>query len=150
MLVRDVLKAKGRRVISIGPEATVKAALALFVEHNIGSLPVVKASGQLIGIFSERDVLSGDHHDSKRFHRRLIEEVMTPDPITCSSEETVLEIMGRMAQHQVGQLPVVDGGELVGLVSVGDLIKSLYEQIEAENQRLKLDLTVMNYIHGRS
>ena len=67
MLVRDVLKAKGRRVISIGPEATVKAALALFVEHNIGSLPVVKASGQLIGIFSERDVLYGDHHDSERF-----------------------------------------------------------------------------------
>ena len=59
MLVRDVLKAKGRRVISIGPEATVKEALALFVEHNIGSLPVVEASGQLIGIFSERDVLTG-------------------------------------------------------------------------------------------
>jgi hypothetical protein len=96
MLVRDVLKAKGRRVISIGPEATVKAALALFVEHNIGSLPVVKASGQLIGIFSERDVLYGDHHDSERFHRRLIEEVMTPDPLTCSPEETVLE-MGRIA-----------------------------------------------------
>ena len=69
---------------------------------------------------------------------------MTPDPITCSPEESVLEIMGKIAQHQVGQLPVVDGDELVGLVSVGDLIKSLYEQIEAESQHL------MNYIHGRS
>jgi CBS domain-containing protein len=57
MLIRDVLNEKGRRVISIGPEASVKQALALFVEHNIGSLPVVEASGQVIGIFSERDVL---------------------------------------------------------------------------------------------
>jgi CBS domain-containing protein len=56
----------------------------------------------------------------------------------------VLEIMGKMARHHVGQLPVVDGGELVGLVSVGDLIKALYEQSEAENQHLKLDLAVMN------
>ena len=57
MFVRDVLKAKGRRVISIGPEASVKQALARFVKHNIGSLPVVEASGLLVGIFSERDVL---------------------------------------------------------------------------------------------
>ena len=57
MLIRDVLNEKGRRVISIGPEASVKQALALFVEHNIGSLPVVEASGQVIGIISERDVL---------------------------------------------------------------------------------------------
>ena len=57
MLIRDVLNEKGRRVISIGPEASVKQALALFVEHKIGSLPVVEASGQVIGIFSERDVL---------------------------------------------------------------------------------------------
>ena len=71
MLIRDVLNEKGRRVISIGPEASVKQALALFVEHNIGSLPVVEASGQVIGIFSERDVLFGDHHDFERFHHRL-------------------------------------------------------------------------------
>ena len=151
MLVRDVLKAKGRPVISIGPEATVKQALALFVEHNIGSLPVVKASGQLIGIFSERDVLYGDHHDSlgrrdasERFHHRCIKEVMTSNPITCGPEDTLAEAMGKMAQHQVGQLPVVDSGELVGLVSVGDLVKSLYEQVETENRHL------MDYLYGRS
>jgi CBS domain-containing protein len=144
MLVRDVLKAKGQRVISIGPEATVKAALALFVEHNIGSLPVVKASGQLIGIFSERDVLYGDHHDSERFHHRCIKEVMTSNPITCGPEDTLAEAMGKMARHHVGQLPVVDGSELVGLVSIGDLVKSLYEQLEAENRHL------MDYLYGRS
>ena len=144
MFVRDVLKAKGRPVISIGPEASVKQALALFVEHNIGSLPVVEASGQLSGIFTERDVLFGDHHDFERFHHRCIKEVMTSHPITCGPEETLAEAMGKMARHQVGQLPVVDGSELVGLVSVGDLVQALNEQVEAENQYL------MNYLHGRS
>ena len=144
MLISDVLNAKGRRVISIGPEATVKEALALFVEHNIGSLPVVEVSGQLIGIFTERDVIFGDHHDVERFHHKLIKEVETPNPVTCSPKDTLAEAMGKMAKHRVGQLPVVDGSELVGLVSVGDMIEALYEQIEAENQHL------MNYLHGRS
>ena len=144
MFVHDVLKAKGRRVISIGPEATVKQALARFVKNNIGSLPVVEVSGQVIGIFSERDVVFGDHRDSERFHQQLIGEVMTRDPIICSSKDTLALAMGKMARHHVGQLPVVDGGELVGLVSIGDLVKSLYEQVEAENRHL------MDYLHGRS
>ena len=144
MFVHDVLKAKGRRVISIGPEASVRQALARFVEHNIGSLPVVEASGQVIGIFSERDVVFGDYRDSERFHHRLIGEVMTPNPIICGPKDTLAVAMGKMARHRVGQLPVVDGGELVGLVSIGDLVQGLFEQMEAENRHL------MDYLHGRS
>jgi CBS domain-containing protein len=144
MLVGDVLKAKGRRVISIGPEATVKEALALFVEHNIGSLPVAEVTGQLIGIFTERDVILGDHYDFERFHQKLIKEVKTPNPVTCCPKATLAEAMSKMAKQRVGQLPVVEGSELVGLISVGDLIEALYEQVEAENQHL------MNYLHGRS
>jgi len=83
MLVNDVLKAKGRRVISIGPEATVKEALALFVKHNIGSLPVVEVTGRLIGIFTERDVIFGDHHDFDRFHNKLLSKI--PKEFTCYS-----------------------------------------------------------------
>jgi CBS domain-containing protein len=144
MFVRDVLKAKGRRVVSIGPEASVKQALARFVKHNIGSLPVVEALGRVVGIFSERDVVFGDYRDSERFHQRLIGEVMTRDPIICGPMDTLAVAMGKMARHHVGQLPVVDVGELVGLVSVGDLVESLYEQVEAENRHL------MDYLHGRS
>jgi len=136
MRVDNVLGAKERRLISIAPEASVKEALALFVEHNIGSLPVVDASGKLVGIFTERDVLHGDHRDPERFHRQLIKEVMTPNPLTCSSNDAVHEVMGKMSRSHVGQLPVVDEGKLVGLVSVGDLIKSLYNHAEAANQQL--------------
>jgi len=144
MIVSDILKAKGRRVISISPEATVKEALALFVEHNIGSLPVADVTGRLIGIFTERDVIFGDHRDFDRFHNKLIDEVKTANPITCSPTDTLAEAMSKMAKRQVGQLPVVEGNVLVGLLSVGDLIEALYEQIEAENHHL------MNYLHGRS
>jgi len=136
MRVDNVLVAKERRLISIAPEASVREALALFVEHNIGSLPVVDASGKLVGIFTERDVLHGDHRNPEQFHRQLIKEVMTPDPLTCSSSDAVHEVMGRMSRSHVGQLPVVDEGKLVGLVSVGDLIKSLYNHAEAANQQL--------------
>lgn len=144
MQVSDVLKAKGREVIHIGPNASVKEALALFVTHNIGSLPVVDSAGQLVGIFSERDVLFGLHEDCEIFHRRLIGDKMTPDPITCEPDENVHEVMGKLSQHRVGQLPVVSGGRLVGVVSVGDLIKFMFEKVEAENHHL------MNYVYGQT
>ena len=67
---------------------------------------------------------------------------MTSNPITCDPKDTLAEAMGKMARHHVGQLPVVDGSELVGVVSIGDLVKSLNEQVEAENRHL------MDYLHG--
>jgi CBS domain-containing protein len=142
MLVRDVLRQKGRRVIQIPPEASVQEALTLFVEHNIGSLPVVDPEGRLLGIFSERDVLFGLHDDCERFHRRRIEEVMTPDPIVCAPEDPVHEVMGKLTVHRVGQLPVMSGDKLVGVVSVGDLVKAMYDRVESENRHL------LSYLYG--
>ena len=84
MLVRDVLNDKGFGAIYIRRDATVKEALALLVPHNIGSLPVVDARGRLVGIFTERDVLHKAYEDYENLTRRRIEEVMTPDPITCT------------------------------------------------------------------
>jgi CBS domain-containing protein len=145
MLIDTVLlETNGRHVISISPEATVREALHLFVQHNIGSLPVLDSSGRLIGIFTERDVLFGSCGDAKHFHRQLIKEVMTPDPIACSTTDSVHEAVDKMSRHRIGQLPVVKDGELVGLVSAGDLIRSLYSQTEAEKNHL------MSYLYGRN
>ncbi len=105
---------------------------------------MVDVTGQLVGIFTERDVIFGDHQDFDRFHNKLIDAVKTPNPVTCKPNDTLAEAMSKMAKRRVGQLPVVEENELVGLLSVGDLIEALYEQIEAENQHL------MNYLHGRS
>jgi CBS domain-containing protein len=85
-------------------------------------------------------VLYGDHRDAEQFHRQVIKEVMTPNPVTCSPDDAVHAVIGTMSRNHVGQLPVIDEGELVGLVSIGDLIKSLYDQAEAANQQLTVFL----------
>ncbi len=142
MQVRDVLRAKGRRVVQIGPEATVGEAIARLVQQNIGSLPVVDRDGRVVGIFTERDVLRGFHNRGEGFCQARISEVMTARPISCDVDEPVHDAMGKMSDHQVGQLPVLDGEELVGVVSVGDVVKLLHENAEAENRHL------LAYLYG--
>jgi CBS domain-containing protein len=143
MLIDHVLlETNGRQLISIGPDASVREALYLLVMHKIGSLPVLDSSGNLVGIFTERDVLLGECGDSERFHRQMIKEVMTRDPISCTTTDSVHEAMDKMSRNNVGQLPVMEEEKVVGLVSVADLIKSLHSQSEAEKEHL------MAYIHG--
>ncbi len=114
------------------------------VLHNIGCLPVLDETSKLIGIFTERDVLMGECGDVKRFHAQRIKEVMSAAPVTCSGDESVHDAMNKMSQFHVGQLPVVNDGKLIGIVSVGDLLKSLHGQAEAEKEHL------INYLHGRT
>ena len=143
MLIEHILaETKDRQVISIGPNATVREALHLLVQHRIGSLPVLDPEGKLIGIFTERDVLYGECTDPRHFHRRPIKEVMTPNPLVCCPGDTVQNAMETMSRHKIGHLPVVVDDRVVGLVSVGDLVKSLHGQAEAEKEHL------IAYIHG--
>jgi CBS domain-containing protein len=142
MNVRGVLKSKDRRVITIGSEATVSEAVACLVENNIGSLPVVDGVGRLVGIFTERDVLRGLKKRGEGFCLARIAEVMTSDPVTCETEDSVHDAMGKMSEHQIGQLPVMDDGRVVGVVSVGDVVKLMHEVAEAENRHL------LNYLYG--
>jgi CBS domain-containing protein len=142
MQVRDVLKSKGGQIVSIDCEASVAEAIARLVENNIGSLPVVDGEGRLVGIFSERDVLRGIHRSGAEFARRKMSEVMTPGPVTCELDDVVDDVMGKMSERRIAKVPVLHEGKLVGIVSVGDVIKVLYEKVSSENQHL------MTYIHG--
>jgi CBS domain-containing protein len=142
MLVRDVLHSKGNRVISIDHEATVHEAIAKLVQHNIGSLPVVDYDGRLIGIFAERDVLRIIHNRGEGFSRLRISEVMTPDPVTCDILDNVNDVMGQMSERRIAKVPVLSGEKLVGIISVGDVIKVMYDQVTTENQHL------LSYIYG--
>lgn len=137
MLIEHILvETKDRHVISISPDATVREALHMLVQHRIGSLPVLDRAGKLIGIFTERDMLFGECADPSRFHQRMIQEVMTPNPIVCSPGDSVHDAIETMSRHRIGHLPVVMENELVGLVSVADLVKSLHGQAEAEKEHL--------------
>lgn len=143
MHIRSVLTAKDRSIITIGTEATVSEAVDELVRHNIGSLPVINADGELVGIFTERDVLHGLHERGRDFCQEKIASVMTEFVVSCSVADSVHDAMGRMSQRQIGQLTVLDeDGGLVGLVSVGDLIKVLHESAEEERKNL------MNYVYG--
>jgi len=142
MKVRHVLSSTNRRPITIHPEATVTEAVAELVTHNIGSLPVLDQAGSLLGIFTERDVLRGLHQRGKDFCNEPVGDVMTRDVETCSPDDSVHEAMGWMSARSIGQLPVVEEARVVGLVSVGDLIKILHNTTTEENRNL------LNYVQG--
>jgi len=142
MQVRDVLRTKGGRVISIEPESTVSDAVSTLVHHNIGSLPVLNHEGRLVGIFTERDVLRGVCNRGDTFCKALIGDIMTLNPVTCDVDDEVHHAMGKMSEHHIGQLPVMEHQKLVGVVSVGDVVKILYEKADTENRHL------INYIYG--
>ncbi len=144
MQVREVLKNKGGHVVTIEPHATVAEAIARLVQNNIGSLPVVNSEGLLLGVVSERDVLRHLHNRGEAYARQRVEDVMTPDPVTCTPNCDVDEVMGQMSSRRIAKVPVLDDGRLVGIVSVGDVIKVMYERLHAENTHL------MSYLYGHS
>jgi len=142
MQVRDVLRSKGGRIISIEPEATIGEAIAQLVQNNIGSLPIVDPEGRLVGIFSERDVLRGIHNNGERYRSMRVSEVMTRDPVTCNLDDDVNDVMGQMSERRIAKVPVLGESKLIGIISVGDVIKVMYDKVHSENQHL------LTYIHG--
>ena len=142
MQVRDVLRKKGGRIFTIGAQATVNEAVTRLVQNNIGSLPVVDDQGRMVGVFSERDVIRLYHNHGEAFGRLHVEDVMTRNPVTCVVDDDVNEVMGLMSERRIAKVPVLDGDRLVGVVSVGDVIKVMYEHVQSENSHL------YNYLHG--
>jgi CBS domain-containing protein len=142
MHVRDVLRGKSSQVISIGLDASVADAVARMVEHNIGSLPVIDGQGRLVGIFSERDVLRGLDYHGEEFRQMRVVTVMTCEPLTCRKDDDLNNVMGLMTARRIAKIPVLDDTRLVGIVSVGDMVKVMYEREHVENQHL------LSYIHG--
>ncbi|MDG3003907.1 CBS domain-containing protein [Paludisphaera mucosa] len=142
MLVSEVLDRKGRRVVTIDSEASVQDAVARLVQNDVGSLPVVDGEGRLVGVVSERDVLRLMHHKGDGFGRLRVASVMTCNPVTCRVDDSVDDVMGLMSERRIAKVPIVEDEILVGVVSVGDVVKVMYEKVTTENHHL------MSYIHG--
>ncbi|WP_022797734.1 CBS domain-containing protein [Thermus islandicus] len=129
MTVRQILLRKRRGVYAIGPEATVLEALKRLAEHDVGALLVMEGD-RLLGIFSERDyarklVLLGRFSKDTR-----VEEVMTREVITVGPDADLAEAMRLMTEHRVRHLPVVEGGKVVGVISIGDAVKAIISEQE--------------------
>ena len=141
MLVRHLLDSKGGRTVTIDRDATVSNAVAMLVQNNIGSLPVVDGSGRLVGILSERDVLRVFHNRSEGSGRLRIADLMNRDPVTCNLEDGIYDVMRKISARSIATLPILSEGQLVGVVSMGDVVRALHDEGRAENQLWK-------HIHG--
>ncbi len=140
--VRSVLKTKGSMVWSVDPDATVFEALLLLAEHDVGAL-VVLSGGDLVGIFSERDYARKVILQGKSSKETLVREIMSGDVVTVTLAHTVDECLWIMTSHRIRHLPVLDGGRLAGVVSIGDLVNSI---ISAQKETIQ---QLSSYIAGQ-
>lgn len=140
--VRQILKNKGDKVWATRPDATVYEALQLMAEKNIGALLVMEGEA-LRGIFSERDyarkiILHGK--SSKEAH---VSEIMTPEVITVSPDESIVTCMNLMTEKRIRHLPVVEDNRVIGVVSIGDVVKAIISEQQFTINQLE------NYIAGK-
>ena len=136
MRIADVLRNKGAAVTTINPEATVRELLAGLAEQNIGAMVVVGDEG-VLGIVSERDVVRQLHEHGPSMLTRPISKIMTATVATCTKSDTVDEISVLMTKNRVRHVPVLDGNKLIGIVSIGDVVKSRISQLETDREQLE-------------
>ena len=122
--VSSVLRRKDRKVLSISPDASVYDAIALMAENSIGALLVV-ADGKLVGILSERDYARKVVLQSRSSKDTRVHDIMTSPVVTVTPTHTVEECMRLMTDKRIRHLPVVEGSAIVGIVSIGDLVRSM-------------------------
>ncbi len=126
--VKDILASKGSEIVSIGMEALVIDALVKMAEKNIGAIVVTNDAGKLVGIFSERDfarkiIIKGRNCDMSQ-----VKEIMTPDPWFVELDTPIEDCLKLMTARKFRHLPVKDGDKLVGVVSIGDIVKAYIEE----------------------
>jgi CBS domain-containing protein len=139
MKIAALLATKGARVVTIGPEDTVREAVARLARENIGALVVVAEGGGPVGIVSERDVVRVAASDEQVLTRR-VRGIMTRDVITATPDDDLLAVAHVMTERRIRHLPVVAGGRLVGIVSIGDLVKAQRDRYQGELDTLQAQL----------
>jgi CBS domain-containing protein len=133
--IRDILSTKGSSVVTISPESPVEEAVQLLVEHDIGSVVVVSADG-IRGILTERDLLRAAAMDVRRLGTARVADLMTERVVTAAPDATINDVMNVMSDLRIRHLPVVAGGELCGVISIGDVVNALRREVENENHQL--------------
>jgi CBS domain-containing protein len=141
-MVMQILQAKGNQVWTIGPQATVFEALKLMAEKEVGALVVVEGR-RVVGIFSERDYARKVVLEGKSSRETPVREIMTDRVIGVNPTTTVEVCMALMTDQHIRHLPVMDGDRLVGVISIGDVVKAIISEQEYLIEHLE------NYIVGR-
>lgn len=137
MFVSDILKSKGYETVSVVAADSLATALSLMAEKRIGAVLVKDGGGNLVGILSERDVVGAMHAFGTAVFDKTAGDLMTSPVVTCAPHDPVAGIMGMMTQRRFRHLPVVEGGKLIGIVSLGDVVKSRIDEAQSEVEALR-------------
>jgi CBS domain-containing protein len=137
MIVKNILLGKDGNVITIEPTADLAAAVKLLAERRIGAVVILGADHRVVGVLSERDIVRALAERGPTALHEPVGQVMTRDVTTCSKDDTIGSLMGHMTMGRFRHMPVVDQGKLVGIVSIGDVVKNRVEEIEREAAALR-------------
>jgi len=141
MRIRDVIAAKNQQqVITVTPTATVRDLLGMLAEHNVGALVVSGDGSTVDGIVSERDVVRRLHSDAELLGA-AVDSIMTTDVHTCTPDDQLDDLMSLMTERRIRHVPVCEDDRLVGIVSIGDVVKHKIDALQFERDQLD------SYVH---
>ncbi len=141
MNVRTILATKGTHVVTVRPEQTIREAVRLLVQHNIGALVAVDEAGQPVGIISERDIVrAAARYEDRDICTMRVEEIMTKDLITGTPQDDVHSVAHTMTERRIRHLPIMEGGKLAGIVSIGDVLKAQRDLYQGEVDTLQTQI----------
>jgi CBS domain-containing protein len=143
MKVSQLLETKGHDVSTISQERSISDAIALLKERSIGALVVTGATTPLVGIFSERDVVRAFAVSGEKALTHTVADLMSRDVVTCTTSTDVNELMTTMTERRFRHVPVVEDERLIGLVSIGDVVKARLDELELDKRYL------LDYVSGR-
>lgn len=132
MILDHILREKGREVFAVSEGATLKEAAALLDSRKVGAMVILAEGGRLIGVISERDIVRAVARQGQSALQASVADFMTRQVVTARPNETVDKAMDRMTDRRIRHLPVVDNGRLIGVVSIGDLVKWRLAEASAE------------------
>ena len=135
MQISNILATKGSTVVTVKPSQTIREAIALLVKHRIGALVVVDDAGKVVGLVSERDFVREAARNEALF-REPVSAIMTTDVIVASPGDDIQSVEQTMTVKRFRHLPILDEGELIGIVSIGDVVKAQLDQYQGEIETL--------------
>jgi len=137
MIIADLLRLRNNDVFKIKSTDCIADAANVLTERKIGALLVEDDSGKIVGILSERDIVGGMVPHGADLHDVPVSDLMTTNIVKCAPKDTVLEAMAMMTDRRIRHLPVFDGDNLAGLISVGDLVKCRISEVQAEAEAMR-------------
>jgi len=138
MKVKDLLKDKKREIVTVEGSTDILTAMELLIKNKISCLPVLGYSGQLVGIISDKDIFHAIYENQDNFPSIKVSNLMTTDLLVGLAEDEIDYIGGVMTENKVRHIPIVEKDQLVGLISLGDVVKAEIKQMQIENRYLKL------------